>query len=63
MTARVSSRSTTSFRPETPLIREVKLVEDSEGVVAWGVGLERLACPRVLALTGPVRLVVDLATN
>ncbi len=53
-------RGPTSFRPATPLIREVKLVEDFEGVVAWGVGLERLACPRVLALAGPARLVVDL---
>ena len=53
-------RGPTSFRPATPLIREVKLVEDFEGVVAWGIGLERLACPRVLALTGPARLVVDL---
>lgn len=55
-------RGPTSFRPGTPLVREVKLVEDFEGVVAWGIGLERLACPRVLVLTGPARLVVDLAS-
>lgn len=49
--------------PQTTIIREVKLVEDFEAVNVWGVGLSRLACPSVLTLTGPVRLVVDFPTQ
>lgn len=51
-----------SFRPATPLVREVRIVEDFEGVLAWGIGLERLACPEVRVLGGPVRLLVDFPT-
>lgn len=47
------------YRPALPLIREVKLVEDFEGVVIFGVGLERLACPTVLTLLSPARIVLD----
>ena len=47
------------FRPGLPLIREIKLVEDFEGVVIFGVGLERLACPTVLTLLSPSRIVLD----
>lgn len=54
-------RGPTSFRPGLPLIREVKLVEDFEGVLVWGVGLERAVCPRILVLSSPTRLVVDFA--
>ncbi len=53
----------TSLKPTTtPLIKEVRLVEDFERVMVWGVGLQRLACPTLLALSGPVRLVLDFAT-
>lgn len=54
-----SYRGPTSFRPSSTLIREVKLVEDFEGVLVWGVGLERVSCPRILVLASPTRLVVD----
>ena len=54
-----SYRGPTSFRPVSPLIREVKLVEDFEGVLVWGVGLERVSCPRILVLASPTRLVLD----
>lgn len=54
-----SYRGPTSFRPASALIREVKLVEDFEGVLIWGVGLERVSCPRILVLTSPTRLVLD----
>lgn len=50
------------FRPGLPLIREVKLVEDFEGVVIFGVGLERLSCPTVLTLLSPPRIVLDFPT-
>lgn len=54
-----SYRGPTSFRPASALIREVKLVEDFEGVLVWGVGLERVSCPRILVLSSPTRLVLD----
>ena len=53
----------TSLKPTTtPLIKEVKLVEDFERVLVWGVGLARLQCPTLLTLSGPVRLVLDFPT-
>ena len=50
------------FRPGLPLIREVKQVEDFEGQVIFGVGLERLSCPTVLTLLSPPRIVLDFPT-
>jgi len=53
----------TSLKPTTtPLIKEVRLVEDFERVMVWGVGLARLVCPTLLVLNGPVRLVLDFPT-
>lgn len=49
-------------RPGTPLVREVKLVEDFERVMAWGIGLDHPACPAVSELGNPLRLVLDLPT-
>ena len=49
-------------KPSTPLIREVRLVEDFEATVRWAVGLDRIACPTVLTLASPVRVVVDFPT-
>jgi hypothetical protein len=53
----------TSLKPTTtPLIKEVRLVEDFERVLVWGVGLQRLQCPTLLTLSSPVRLVLDFPT-
>ena len=53
----------TSLKPTTtPLIKEVRLVEDFERVMLWGVGLQRLVCPTLLTLSSPVRLVLDFPT-
>ena len=52
----------TDIRPGLPLVREVKLIDDFERVMTWGLGLERLVCAKVTELAGPVRLVVDLPT-
>jgi hypothetical protein len=53
----------TSIKPTTtPLIKEVRLVEDFERVMTWGVGLSRLGCPTLLTLSSPVRLVLDFPT-
>jgi len=49
-------------QPGTPLVREVKLVEDFERVLVWAVGLDHPACPTVSQLSGPLRLVLDLPT-
>jgi len=50
------------MKPTTPLIKEVKLVEDFERVLLWGVGLDHLACPKVGELAGPFRVVLDFPT-
>ena len=50
------------YRPGLPLVREVKLVTDFEGAVVFGVGLEREACPTVLVLFSPPRIVLDFPT-
>lgn len=52
----------TDLHPALPLIRNVKLIDDFERVMSWGVGLERLVCPTSSELTGPPRLVLDLPT-
>jgi hypothetical protein len=52
-----------SLKPTTtPLVKEVRLVEDFERVLVWGIGLQRLQCPTILNLSGPVRLVLDFPT-
>ncbi len=45
--------------PTTPLVKDVKLVEDFESVLIWAVGLQRLECPAVTTLRSPLRLVLD----
>lgn len=52
----------TDMRPATPLIREVRMVEDFERVMVWGAGLDHLACPQVQTLSGPYRVVLDFPT-
>ena len=53
----------TSVKPTTmPLVKEVRLVEDFERVLVWGIGLQRLQCPTLLTLSAPVRLVLDFPT-
>lgn len=52
----------TDIRPGLPLVREIKLVDDFERVMIWGIGLERLVCPKTTELANPARLVVDLPT-
>jgi hypothetical protein len=50
------------IKSTTPLIKEVKIVEDFERVLLWGVGLDHLACPKVSELAGPFRVVLDFPT-
>ena len=48
--------------PNLPEIREVTQIGNFERVVSYGVGLATPACFRVLELSGPTRLVIDVQT-
>jgi hypothetical protein len=52
----------TDIKPTTPLVREVRIVEDFEAVNRWAIGLDRSVCPTVLTLANPVRVVIDFPT-
>ena len=47
--------------PRCPSLRQVKVAGDFEGVVTFGLGLRHKTGFRVFRLTGPKRLVVDVA--
>jgi hypothetical protein len=49
-------------KSQLPAIREVAQIGNFERVVSYGVGLTAPACLRVLELTGPTRLVIDVQT-
>jgi hypothetical protein len=53
----------TDQKPGLPAIREVAQIGNFERVVSYGVGLATAACFRVLELTGPSRLVIDVQTR
>lgn len=50
------------LKPQLPEIREVANIGDFERVVSYGVGLADQACFRAFELSGPSRLVIDVAT-
>jgi hypothetical protein len=54
--------TSSDLKPNTPLIKEVRIVEDFEATVQAAVGLDHLACPSVLTLGGPARVVLDFPT-
>jgi hypothetical protein len=43
-----------------PALAEVRRVEDFEGVVQLGLGINGPACYRAFVLTNPMRLVIDV---
>jgi hypothetical protein len=57
-----SYTGSTDLQPTTPLIKQVRLVEDFERVMTWGAGLDHLVCPSVSELTSPFRVVLDFPT-
>ena len=58
----ITTGAPTDLKPELPAIREVAQIGDFERVVSYGVGLANSACFRVLELSGPTRLVIEVAT-
>ncbi len=46
-----------------PALAEVRVIQDFEGVVQVGLGVNGNACYRASFLTGPSRLVVDIQSN
>src|SRR5438128_7825335 len=56
------SGAPSDLKPNFPEIREVAQIGDFERVVSYGVGLATPACFRVLELSGPTRLVIDVQT-
>lgn len=57
-----SYTGSTDMKPTTPLVKQVRLVEDFERVLVWGTGLDHLACPKVSELSGPFRVILDFPT-
>jgi hypothetical protein len=60
--ADIISGAPSDLKPNLPEIREVTQIGNFERVVSYGVGLATPACFRVLELSGPTRLVIDVQT-
>jgi hypothetical protein len=60
--ADITPGAPSDLKPELPAIREVAQLGNFERVVSYGVGLATPACFRVLELSGPTRLVIDVQT-
>jgi hypothetical protein len=48
--------------PDYAVLIEAKVVEDFEGYLSWGVGMNKPACLRAFTLSDPPRLVIDFKT-
>ena len=60
--ADIASGAPNDLKPNLPEIREVAQIGNFERVVSYGVGRSTPACIRVLELSGPTRLVIDVQT-
>jgi hypothetical protein len=60
--ADITPGAPTDLKPELAAIREVAQIGNFERVVSYGVGLATPACFRVLELSAPTRLVIDVQT-
>jgi hypothetical protein len=58
--ADITPGAPTDLKPGLPSVREVAQIGNFERVVSYGVGLATPACFRVLELSGPTRLVIDV---
>jgi hypothetical protein len=61
--ADLSSGVPTEAKPAFTSIREIAQIGNFEGVLTYGIGISSAQCVRVLELSGPSRLVVDVATT
>lgn len=60
--ADITPGAPTDLKPALPSIREAAQIGNFERVVSYGIGLATPACFRVLELSGPTRLVIDVQT-
>jgi hypothetical protein len=60
-TGRLTWSGARSIRPGWPALQEIRAAGDYEGVLQFGLGLNERAGFRVLRLTAPTRVVVDVA--
>ena len=60
--ADINTGAPNDLKPSLPAVREVAQIGNFERVVSYGVGLATPACFRVLELSGPTRLVIDVQT-
>ncbi len=52
-----------AFNPNFPILREARQIENFEGYQQWALGIQGSPCLRVITLTSPSRLVVDVAAT
>lgn len=52
-----------AFKPDFPILREARQIENFEGYQQWALGIQGTPCLRVTTLASPPRLVVDVATT
>lgn len=60
--ADITPGASSDLQPALPAIREVAQIGNFERAVSYGVGLATPTCFRVLELSGPTRLVIDVQT-
>ena len=61
-TAHGTYAGSTDLTPGLPVLQEAMQLGDFEGVNSWGLGLTGSSCVRVLELSNPTRLVIDIQT-
>jgi hypothetical protein len=57
--AHTKYRGQTDLKTGSPLVLEIRQVQDGGGTVQWAVGLARQACYRMAFIDQPTRLVID----
>jgi hypothetical protein len=61
--ADIAPGAPTEAKPAFTSVREIAQIGNFERVVTYGIGISSSQCVRVLELSGPSRLVVDVATT
>ena len=63
LNGRQTFTGSTDLKPGYLVLKEARQTGDFERVFSWGLGLSQPACLRVLTLTGPDRLVIDMQSS